>query len=191
MSSWRAKALVVYESFHGNTARVAEAIGRGLAARFDVEVVEVSQAPLRPQVDLLVVGAPVHAASAPNDETRAEARKQVAKHHGVPLSQGAGVREWLDQLATRPHDVAAAAFDTVIGIGGVPFGSAARFEVRALQEHGYYVIEDPQHFFVTPTDHPELREGELERAVAWGARIAEDVLGVRPSTEPPLEEPAS
>jgi len=56
------KALVVYESIFGNTRRVAESIGGGLAPVGEVSVLPVAETS-RAQVmsaDLLVVGGPTH-----------------------------------------------------------------------------------------------------------------------------------
>ena len=44
------KALVVYESMWGNTERVAEAIADGLRESMEVELVEVNQAPVEPEL---------------------------------------------------------------------------------------------------------------------------------------------
>src|SRR5690242_12369329 len=56
------RAVVVYESMYGNTHRIADAIGAGLEAAFDVRVVPVSHAEpeLIADVDLVVVGGPTH-----------------------------------------------------------------------------------------------------------------------------------
>jgi flavodoxin len=52
------RAVIVYESMYGNTHQVADAIGAGLSAAFDISVVPVAQA--GPEVlrgtDLVVVG---------------------------------------------------------------------------------------------------------------------------------------
>jgi flavodoxin len=58
------RAAVVYESYFGHTRGVAAAIAEGLRARADVDAVdiyEVGDAPADLDVDLLVVGGPVHA----------------------------------------------------------------------------------------------------------------------------------
>jgi flavodoxin I len=57
------KALVIYESFFGNTEKVARAIGEALSAGAEVEVVAVSDAgsDRLHGLDLLVLGAPTRA----------------------------------------------------------------------------------------------------------------------------------
>src|SRR3954470_24098776 len=55
------RSLVVYESWFGNTRRIAEEIAAGLAHEGQVDLVTVDD-PLPPleDVDLLIVGAPTH-----------------------------------------------------------------------------------------------------------------------------------
>lgn len=167
------RAMVVYESFFGNTRRIAESIADGLRGGLDVQVVEAGQAG-RPteDVDLLVVGGPTHAWSMSRDMTRRGAREQARQKHTEPVSTGIGVREWLRQLQRTRGARMAAAFDTAIrSMGPIPSGSAARGEADALEEHGYRLVSEPEQFFVKDIDGP-LDEGELERARAWGMRLA-------------------
>jgi len=168
------RALVVYESFFGNTREVAEAVGRGLALHFDVKVLEVSEVPAdRVDADLLIVGAPIHAMSLPRPQTREQARTMVHDKGLEPVTRADGVREWLANLAKRPGGVGAAAFDTAIKLGWFAFGSAARGEGKRLREHGYELLVKPEHFWVKGGAGP-MREGELSRAEAWGHRIGNE-----------------
>lgn len=49
------KALVVYESFWGNTEQIARAIAEGLSRTCETDVVDVADAPTgRPDADLIV-----------------------------------------------------------------------------------------------------------------------------------------
>ena len=113
------RALVIYESMFGNTQRVAEAIGRGLAARVSVDVVEVGHAPLQvdDDVDLVVVGGPTHAFGLSSERTRRSAAEQAPT--GI-VSTGRGVREWVACLASYGGRLAVAAFDTHIDKTWVP-----------------------------------------------------------------------
>lgn len=56
------RAVVVYESMYGNTHRIAEAIGAGLDAPFDVGVVPVAEVSpvVLADAGLVVVGGPTH-----------------------------------------------------------------------------------------------------------------------------------
>lgn len=179
MDTTRPKALVVYESIFGNTQAVAEAVGRGLAGRYDVEVVEVSRAPTSPTgLALLVVGGPIHAFGMTREATRTDARKLAYEKGREVVSPGPGVREWLARLAQAEPGVAAAAFDTAGKLGWFVVGSAARGEAAELRTHGYDVVAKPEHFIVTDIDGP-MRPGEVERAEAWGKAVGEAAQGPR------------
>jgi hypothetical protein len=53
-------------------------------------------------------------------------------------------------------------------------GSAARSAARVVHRHGYRRAGTSESFYVTDIDGP-LVDGELERASAWGRRIAADL----------------
>ncbi|MGQ1838691.1 flavodoxin domain-containing protein [Kocuria turfanensis] len=97
--------VVVYESMYGNTHRIAEAVGHGLAeAGAPVEVVSVGAARTRglgPE-DVLVVGAPTHVRGLSRATTRQAAVQDTPERALVidPSAQGEGVREWLGALGT-------------------------------------------------------------------------------------------
>lgn len=167
------RALVVYESIFGNTRKIAESIAEGLRGALDVQVVEAGQAGhASDDVELLVVGGPTHAWSMSREATRRGAREQAQQKHVEPVSAGSGVREWLRGLQRVGGVRMAAAFDTAIRMPGpLPSGSAARGEADRLEEHGYRLVSEPEQFFVKDVDGP-LDDGELERARAWGVRLA-------------------
>lgn len=159
------KALVVYESMFGNTEKVARAIGEGLADSLEVEVVEVSAAPVEPgpDVTLVVAGGPTHAFGMTREETRADAIELGAEHGAREF----GLREWIDRLPTRHGGPSLATFDTrSLGRRRMP-GSAARAAARAARRHGYDEAVPAESFFVADTDGP-LVPGELDRAADWG-----------------------
>ena len=163
-----ARALVVFESMFGNTKAVAEAVGGGLAAGRQVDVVEVGEAPdvLPEDVDLLVVGAPTHAFSLSRASTRKSAADQAT---GGLVSRGRGVREWLDALAPVDRAVSAIAFDTRVKTGWLP-GSAAKAITKRLRRLRFTVAAAPVSFYVGGTPGP-LLGGELDRATAWAKDI--------------------
>lgn len=114
------RALVVYESMYGNTARIASAICAGLRQSIPTEMVPAYRAPtvIPGDVRLLVVGGPTHAFSMSRASTRQEARNQ----HTVVMPTETGIREWLDMLTAdtpstpgrRRAQVDVATFDTRI-----------------------------------------------------------------------------
>lgn len=162
------RALVVYESMFGNTARVAREVAEGLAGHAEVELRSVADAPVEPDetLDLVVVGGPTHAFSLSRPTTREDARRQGAGD----AADGPGLREWLDGLHAGAHHPQVAAFDTrVTKVRRIP-GSAARKASKVAGRLGYSLAEHPESFFVEDVDGP-LSDGELERARAWGDRI--------------------
>jgi hypothetical protein len=177
------RVLVVFESMFGNTEAVARAVADGLAGTtsgepVEVDVREVTQAP-SPATggwDLVVAGGPTHAFSLSRPGTRADALSRGATQG----SRDAGLREWLEHLAKGPHAERLAAFDTRVGkVRHLP-GSAATKASRLARQHGY-APAGKESFYVADTEGP-LVPGELERAKAWGARLAVELaerLGVR------------
>lgn len=146
------KTLIVYASRKGNTQRVAEEIARNLAADGPVDLVEVADAPSHlPAADILFVGGPTegHAASPP----------MVA---------------FLDRLAA--ESIAGrmtAVFDTRLAWPRVLSGSAADAIAQRLRAVGAVIVGNQGSFIVTMK--PELKPGELERAVKWARAISASV----------------
>jgi hypothetical protein len=165
------RSLVVYESWFGNTRRIAEEIAAALAHEGQVDLVTVDE-PLPPleDVDLLVVGAPTHIHGVSSKRSREGALTQGA--HGEP---GIGVRGWIDALPDGACGPRAAAFDTRANKPVLLVGSAARGIARRLRDRGYRLAIEPQSFFVEGTPGP-LEEGELERASEWGRTLANEVM---------------
>ncbi|MFL6240255.1 MAG: flavodoxin family protein [Actinomycetes bacterium] len=167
------RALVVYESMYGNTHRVAEAIGRGLADQAEVTVVPVSKA--TPQLvydaDLLVVGGPTHAHSMSRPTTRKSAVDGAAKKpESLTLDAdcaGQGVREWLASMdRTTVH---AAAFDTRFAGPSLVMGQASRGIAKVLRGRGCHLIAKRQSFFVEKGNR--LVADEDIRAETWGREL--------------------
>lgn len=174
------RILIGYESMYGNTHQIAEAIGSGFDPGDEVVVAHIGElAAELAHADVLVVGAPTHAHGLPRPNSRRAAvdgaQKSNDSHDLDPSATAAsGVREWIANLpATLPRHVAA--FDTRFNLPGWVAGHPARHVSRTLARHGAVVVAAPESFFVDKTEH--LRDGELERARAWGAQIRTRVAG--------------
>lgn len=151
------KALVVYESFFGNTEQVARAIAGALGAAV-LKADDVKPERLA-GLDLLVVGSATRAFR----PTPATAVLLKAIRRGT--LKGAKV----------------AAFDTRMALEDVEsgflrfmarrFGYAAGKIAAALQKKGGTPAAAPGGFIVT-TEKGPLRAGELERAAAWARKMA-------------------
>ena len=160
------KALVVYDSFFGNTEKIAQAVADALSQHMEAQVVRVVQADPRAlsALDVLVVGSPTRAFS-PSPEIK----KILA---AIPSGGLRGVR--------------AAAFDTRIAIEDTNsgflrfmvglFGYAAEPIAARLLKKGAQAGAQPAGFFVNGSEGP-LKEGELERAAAWARQLLDAILG--------------
>lgn len=168
------KALVVYESIFGNTMDIAEAIARGLSARFEVTATEVGDADTNiGDIDLLVVGGPTHVWGMSRGLSRKGALEQAAKIGVRPVSPDMSIRVWTHLLPDTHMTILAAAFDTALKKGRwFPTGSAARSADSQLSKKGFETVVKPQQFYVTDTVGP-LAEHELDRAKEWGRKLGE------------------
>lgn len=154
------KALIIYDSFFGNTEQVAQAVGNALDDRADTEVLKVTE--VRPEqlssADILIVGSPTRAFSPSPD-----------------------VKDFLKRLPRQALEgVGVAAFDTRISMDDVDspilpplvklFGYAAEPIAKRLERKGGNRVLPPEGFFVNGTEGP-MKEGELDRAAAWAEQI--------------------
>jgi hypothetical protein len=171
------RAVVVYESMYGNTHQVAEAIGAGLKASFDVTVLPVAEAgpAALADADLVVVGGPTHAHGMSRPGTRRAAGEAAEKPGSQltvePGALGSGLREWFGSLGQ--YSIKAAAFDT--RIHGLPAitGRAAKGVTRLLRTHGFDVVAKPESFLVTTQN--VLEPEETTRAQDWAAGLAASI----------------
>jgi flavodoxin I len=151
------KALVIYDSFFGNTEKIARAIAASLggadsdAGKAEVSVVKVCDARLTQLTGLshLIVGSPTRGFRP------TPAIVEFLK--SIPPGSLTGVK--------------AAAFDTSIPKKDMPFfirlgGYAAQPIAEALKEKGGEIVLPPEAFFVKGEQGP-LKDGELERAACW------------------------
>ena len=164
------RALIVVESYFGNTRAIAEAVAAGLIeGGIEAQMVDVAQAPgtLPEDLDLLALGAPTHNRGLPTAATRAKAREQAASGEASP-----GIGEWLETVAI-PASIDAAAFDTVISKGWLS-GSAAKAIAKTLQRRQGRRTVSVRSFVVTASKGP-LATGQESDARSWGRELADSV----------------
>lgn len=167
------EAIIVYESMFGDGQQIAEKVADGLREKgLDVSSLEVGIAPneIGAVVDLLVVGAPNHAMSLSRSATRASAAEQA---EGELISQGIGVREWLQQLEPGHPETKVAVWDTR-GKGPKAITSmdhASGSIRRKLNKLGFGRLLGEENFLVEGMQGP-LVDGERERAWAWALELA-------------------
>jgi len=143
------KVLIVYDSVHGNTEKIARAIGDAVTGEVEVHhagEVNISESDT---FNLIIVGSPTHGGR-PTPAVR-----DFLKKASAPALKGTSV----------------AAFDTRLPAKWVRiFGYAAGRIGDSLTRKGGNLAASPEPFFVEATEGP-LKEGELERAAGWVEEI--------------------
>ena len=148
------RTLVVYDSLYGNTKAVAQAVGDALPGEVEVLYVKEAKAAGLEAYDLLVIGAPTHGAKPSPD-----------------------IQAFLRQIGARALEgVRVAGFDTRMTNKLITlFGTAAPKITKALEKKGGTRAGPPGGFYVTGGEGP-LKEGEVERAAAWGKGLLGDKM---------------
>jgi len=160
------KAVVVYESLWGNTAKVAAAIAEGIGPGAEAMSTREATPEMIAGADVIVAGSPVFAFKMSSDKMRESIRKNPGPAPAPPDLSHPSMASWLESLPE--GSAAAAAFDTE---ARGPFGKAAPTIARSLEAAGYRLIGKPTGFYVTGKYGP-LRDGELDRARQWGRELA-------------------
>ncbi|MBN2072758.1 MAG: flavodoxin family protein [Actinobacteria bacterium] len=147
------KTLIIYDSVHGNTEKIAKAIGDQIPG--DVKIIKPQEAGdlEMGSADLLIIGSPTYG--------------------GRPTKP---ILEFLDKIS--PDVLKKArffAFDTRIAAKWVKiFGFASGKITSYLKSKGCSVISEPEGFMVSGTEGP-LVEGETVRASNWAKNIVSKI----------------
>lgn len=159
------KALVIYDSFFGNTEQVARAIGEALGEQMEVEVQKVGdvQAEQLEGFNLLIIGAPTRAFRPSPDVSR------FLK--SLPADSLKGIKAAAFDTRICEEDIKSRALRFLVRL----FGYAAKPIAQMLRKKGADVVIGPEGFCVEDTEGP-LKEGELERAAAWAKQIMSTIL---------------
>ena len=149
---------IIYDSVFGNTAHIAEAIGRSAHSLGEVTMLPVRDAhSLDPAAfDLLVIGSP----------TRGFAPTPAIAEFTASLATGTTRAAALD-TRLEPDHIQPAPLRWVIQVGGY----AANRIAEGLRHRGYEVVEPHGDFLVEGAEGP-LKPGEIERAEAWLRQVA-------------------
>lgn len=161
------KAIVVYESHWGNTAAVAHAIAEGIGPDARVLATDEATGAAIADVDLIVAGSPLLGFALPTEDMFKGIAANAGKDPTPPDLSHPSMRSWLKALPAGSGR--AAAFETRIWWSP---GSAAKAILKRLEALGYRPVDKGQRFIVEGKYGP-LRAGELERAKAWGAELAQ------------------
>ncbi|MHB1416852.1 MAG: flavodoxin family protein [Chloroflexota bacterium] len=160
------RAIVVYESHWGNTAAVARAIAEGIGPETRVMSTAEATAAAIGDADLIVVGSPILGFRLPNEGMLQSLAANAGKDPVPPDLSHPSMRTWLERLPK--GSAAVAAFETRIWWSP---GSAAKTILQEMEKAGYHPIAKPQKYIVKDKYGP-LRDGELDKAKAWGEELA-------------------
>ncbi len=163
------KTIVVYESYWGNTAAVARAIAEGIGPEAKAMSTAEAKGEALADVSLIVAGSPIIAFRLPTEKTRADMAARPGKAPSPPDLSHPAMRTWLKALPKGSGR--AAAFET--GFKLSPGGSAGAIQ-KLLESRGYQPVSKKERFLVKGSYGP-IREGELARAKAWGAELAQAI----------------
>lgn len=159
------RAIVVYESLWGNTAAVARAIAEGIGSGARALSTAQATGAAIAGADLIVAGAPVLGFRLPTDKMLKTIGASAGRERVAPNLSQPSMRSWLDALPK--GNGRSAVFETRLKISP---GRATGAIARGLEGAGYRPIAKAQRFIVKGKYGP-LRDGEVERAKAWGADL--------------------
>jgi flavodoxin len=151
------KALIIYDSAYGNTEIIARAIARAFGDEAVVQRVSEAVAAGFEGLDWLIVGSPTQGGR-PTKELAGFLRR---------LPAGA-----LDGVSMATFDTRFAAADQGMGLRLLMrvIGYAAPRLAKGLQAKGGKLVLPTEGFIVEGKEGP-LKQGEEDRALAWGQRL--------------------
>lgn len=152
------KARVIYESFFGNTEKIARTIADGLAATCEVTVLNIKSGatPDLQGVDLLIIGCPI-----------------------IQFKPSVGMGAYLSSLT--PEMVKGlhfACFDTRVHAPKFLTGEAGLTIQKQLVGMGAVAIAEPGRFYVRGKEGP-LDGNEIEHAARWAKELAAKLTAVQ------------
>jgi flavodoxin len=156
------KALVVYDSFLGNTEQIAQAIGYALGSPEEVEILRVGD--VKPEqltgLELLIAGSPTRGFKP------TPAIRDLLK--SIPRNGLKGVKVAAFDTRFTVEEIESSVF--ILRFLVNIFGYAAKPISDRLQKKGGVLIVPPEGFYVDGTEGP-LKEGELERVADWTRKV--------------------
>ncbi|MBD3173227.1 nitric oxide synthase [Candidatus Bathyarchaeota archaeon] len=151
------KTLVVYDSYFGNTEKVAQAIGESIEGSV-VKRPEGVELGTLSEWDLLIVGSPTRGFR-PSDAIKSFLNE-------IPSKSLEGVKVAGFDTRMDPEDVGNPFLKFMVKI----FGYAAKPIGDKLVKKGGDLVGENKGFVVTGREGP-LREGEVEKAFSWAKTL--------------------
>lgn len=158
------KAVVVYESFWGNTAQIARAIAEGIGPDAAALTTDQATGAAIEGADLVVAGAPLLGFNLPTEDMRKTLGSNLTGPS--PDLDHPSMRSWLESFPAGSGRCAG--FETRIWWSP---GSSAKQISAGLRAKGFSAAGPDEKFLVTGKYGP-LKDGEIERARQWGAKLA-------------------
>lgn len=155
------KALIIYDSFYGNTELIAKQIGKYLPGL--VRVIRLGEVDIEKLkvVDLLIVGSPVHGGR-PTPELEAFLMKLPSN-----CLKGIKVAAFDTRFEPDDHNIGIKILLRIIKY-------AAERIAKILVKKGGVLIAKPQGFIVNEKRGP-LKKGEMEKARQWAIHLSHTV----------------
>lgn len=155
------KTLIIYDSFFGNTEKIARAIGEGLSTETLIMRVNEASTENLNGLKMLIVGSPTRAFK-PSPATTAFLKK-------IPKNALKGVRVAAFDTRIGPDDINSKFLGFLVG----HLGYAAKPIANKLTQKGGELALPAEGFLVEDSEGP-LKSGEIERAGNWAAKLIED-----------------
>ncbi|MBN2775900.1 MAG: flavodoxin family protein [Prolixibacteraceae bacterium] len=159
--------LIIYDSFFGNTQKIAEAILSGFSPNNKIvlkNVTEVEQN-LPEKIDVLIVGSPTRGFR-PSPNT-----SKFLKSIGSKSFEGVKVAAFDTRINL--ETLKKAAFRYMVDKGGY----AAKTILKQLLKKGGEQVAGPEGFLVDGEEGP-ITEGETSRAVVWAQTIESEIIRI-------------
>lgn len=156
------KVLIVYDSYFGNTEKIARVVADTLASSADVETVKITGFTFD-QVsgyDLLILGSPTRGFNA-SEQVQAFLKS-------IPAGGLQGIKTAVFDTRINPDTIKFFLSRFIVKRGGY----AAEKMAAALAQKGAVLSAGPAWFIVKESEGP-LVEGQLEHAAQWAASLLE------------------
>ena len=150
------KVLIIYDSYFGNTEKIAQALRDSFGKDTNVEIIKVSDCKVEQlnELDLLIVGSPTRAFRPTPAIT--------TFLNSIPPNSLSGVKVAAFDTRVAPEDIKSSFLRFMVKTGGY----AAKPIANMLVKKGGTLIVPPEGFAVNGNEGP-LKEGELDRAKGW------------------------
>jgi flavodoxin len=155
------KILVIYDSFFGNTEKIAQAIGRAIDSSEVIPVSSIKPVHLT-ELDLLIVGSPTRSFNASPAIT--DRLKEIPSSGLKGTKAAVFDTRFPDSVIAETKSLA-----FFVKLWGRAAFADKHIEDLLKKKSGKLIVPS-MGFYVTGTEGP-LMDGEVERAEQWGAEI--------------------